>query len=181
MNRKLLDQLLTAAGLLVMVLMIIGGSLALWGQSFATSQIRSQLIQEKIFFPKAGSQGFDASEYPTLQQYAGTQVDSGDKAKAYADDYIWHHMMKASGGKTYAEVMALSMANPTDAKLSGLKTMLFQGDMLRSSLLTAYAFSRFGLIAQYVALACFAGAAIMLVLVLLGAARVAGVSPRKRS
>ena len=32
MNRKLLDQLLTAAGLLVMVLMIIGGSLALWGQ-----------------------------------------------------------------------------------------------------------------------------------------------------
>jgi hypothetical protein len=179
MNRKLLDQLLTSAGVAVMLLMIVGGCLALWGQSFATSQIQSQLTQEKIFFPKAGAPGFDPKEYPGLQQYAGTQIDNGDKAKAYADEYIWHHMMKASGGKTYAEVSTLAQANPTDTKLAALKTTLFQGDMLRSSLLTAYAFSRFGLVAQWAALACFAGAFVMLVLVLLGVARVAGSTSRR--
>jgi adenylylsulfate kinase-like enzyme len=89
---------------------------------------------------------------------AGTQVDNGDKAKAYADQFIWHHMMKASGGKTYSEVSTLAQASPQDAKLAGLKATLFQGDMLRSSLLTAYAFSRFGLIAQWVTLICALGA-----------------------
>jgi hypothetical protein len=175
MNRKLLDKLLTSAGVLVMLLMIVGGCLALWGQSFATSQIHSQLTQEKIYFPKAGTPAFDPQEYPSLQKYAGQQIDSGDKAKAYADDYIWHHMMKASGGKTYAEVSELSRTNPTDPKLSALKNTLFQGDMLRSSLLTAYAFSRFGLVAQWAAVACFAGAFVMLILVLLGVAHT--VSP----
>lgn len=168
MNRKLFDKLLTAAGFVVMLLMLAAGGLAFWGQSFATSQVKSQLTQEKIFFPKAGDPAINPEEFPGLQKYAGTQVDSGDKAKAYADEFIWHHMMKASGGKTYAEVSALAAADKSDAKLAALKTTLFQGDMLRSSLLTAYAFSRFGLVAQWAAVACFAGAAVMLVLVLLG-------------
>lgn len=179
MNRKLVDKLLTAAGAVVMLVLIAGGALALWGQSFAASQIESQLTQEKIYFPKAGTPALDPNVYPGLQQYAGTQVDSGDKAKAYADEYIWVHMMKASGGKTYAEVSELARANPTDAKLAALKATLFQGDMLRSSLLTAYAFSRFGLIAQWAAVACFAGAFVMLILVLLGIAHIGSPTSRK--
>jgi hypothetical protein len=180
MNRKLIDTLLTSAGVLVMLLMIVGGSLALWGETFANSQIQSQLTQEKIYFPKAGTPTFDPKEYPGLQKYAGTQVDNGDKAKAYADEYIWHHMMKASGNKTYAEVSTLAQANPTDAKLSALKNTLFQGDMLRSSLLTAYAFSRFGLVAHWAAVACFVGAFTMLILVLLGLAHIASPGRSKR-
>jgi hypothetical protein len=155
------------------MVLLAGGSLALWGYSFAQNQIQSQLTQENISFPQAGSPGFDAAEYPGLQQYAGQTVDDGDKAKAYADQYIWHHMMKASGGKTYAEVSALAMANPADTKLAALKTTLFQGDMLRSSLLTAYAFSRFGVIAYWSAVVCFAGAAAMTILVLLGLLHIA--------
>jgi hypothetical protein len=180
MSRKLLDKLLITAGVLIMLLMTVGGGLALWGQSFASRQIQSQLTQEKIFFPKAGSPSLDPKEFPGLQQYAGQQVDNGDKAKAYADEFIWHHMMKASGGKTYAEVSALASANKTDTKLAGLKATLFQGDMLRSSLLTAYAFSRFGLVAQWAAIACFAGAFVMFILVLLGIAHIAGPASRRR-
>ncbi|HSX02160.1 MAG TPA: hypothetical protein VLI05_02475 [Candidatus Saccharimonadia bacterium] len=173
MDRKLVDKLLTSAGVLVMVMFIIGGALATWGDSFAASQIQSQLTQEKIYFPKAGSPALDPKEFPGLQQYAGTPVDNGDKAKAYADQFIWHHMMKASGGKTYAEVSALAQASPQDPKLAALKATLFQGDMLRSSLLTAYAFSRFGLIAHWSALACYSGAFVMFILVLLGLAHMA--------
>ena len=178
MNRNVIDKLLIAAGIGVTLIMIAGGVLAVWGESFSTSQVQSQLTQEKIFFPAAGSAALDPKEFPTLQQYAGSQIDSGDKAKAYADDFIWHHMMKASGGKAYSEVSALAMASPQDAKLTALKSTLFQGDMLRSSLLTAYAFSRFGFIAHWAAIACFAGAAVMLILVLLGIAHLASVPPK---
>ena len=168
MNRPLIDKLLTAAGVVGLFVLLAAGGLSQWGERFASSQIQSQLTQEKISFPPAGSPALDPQEFPGLQQYAGQPVDNGDKAKAYADQFIWHHMMKASGGKTYAEVSTLAQANPTDTKLAALKSTLFQGDMLRSSLLTAYAFSRFGLIAHWAALACYAAAAVMTVLVLLG-------------
>jgi len=117
------------------------------GNDFATKQVRSQLVQERISFPPAGSAGLLAAEFPGLQQYGGQPVDNGVKAKAYADEYIWVHMMKTSGGKSYAEASTESRANPTDQKLAGIKNTLFQGDMLRSSLLTAYAFSVLGTIA----------------------------------
>jgi hypothetical protein len=175
MKRKQLDKIITSAGVLVLLVLTAGGALANWGETFAATQVQSQLVQEKIFFPKAGTAALDPVMFPGLQQYAGTQVDSGDKAKAYADEFIWVHMMKASGNKTYAEVSELAKATvPADPKLTALKSTLFQGDMLRSSLLTAYAFSRFGLIAHWASIAFFGGALIMAILVLLGVAHVAG-------
>lgn len=161
MNRKAIDKVLIWLSAALGLVFLVGSFLAWWGYGFANDQIKSQLVQEKIFFPKAGSPSLDPKEYPGLQKYAGTQVDNGDKAKAYADEYIWVHMMKASGGKTYAEISEESRANPKDQKLAALKTTLFQGDMLRSSLLTAYAFSRFGVIAYWSTVACLAGAGIM--------------------
>jgi hypothetical protein len=167
-NRELLDKVLVGLGAMVTVVLIGAGGLAAWGYQFAGDQISSQLVQEKVFFPEKGNPALDPKEFPGLQQYAGQQVDTGDKAKAYADEYIWVHMMKVAGGKTYAEVSAAAKADPTNAKLAAQKTTLFQGDMLRSSLLTAYAFSRFGLIAYYGAIVAFVGAALMAVLVIMG-------------
>ena len=112
MNRKTLDTLLTAAGVLVMLVFFAGGALASWGESFAASQIQSQLTQEKIFFPKAGTPALDPTEFPGLQQYAGQQVDNGDKAKAYADEFIWVHMMKISGGKPMLKLVLLPWPIP---------------------------------------------------------------------
>lgn len=180
MKRKQLDKIITSAGVLVLVVLSAGGALAAWGDNFAGTQVQSQLVQEKIFFPQAGTPALDPKEFPGLQQYAGTQVDTGDKAKAYADEFIWHHMMKASGNKTYAEVSTLAQAAvPADPKLTALKSTLFQGDMLRSSLLTAYAFSRFGLIAHWASITFYIGAAIMAVLVLLGFAHMASTKRRR--
>ncbi len=143
---------------------LLAGAMGTWkGQQFANSQVKNQLVQEKIFFPAKGTPSLDPKTFPGLQQYAGQQVDSGVKAKAYADEFIWVHMMKASSGKTYAEVSTAAMANPSDQKLAGLKNTLFQGDMLRSSLLTAYAFSVFGTIAGYATIGlAIAGTAILL-------------------
>lgn len=156
------NRTLGIAGLLIALLLVVGAGLAQFGRNFATNQVNSQLVQEKIKFPPKGSKALDPNEYPSLQQYAGQMVDNGKKAKAYADEYIWHHMMKSSGGKSYAEISEASRAKPEDKKLADLKNTLFQGDMLRSSLLTAYAFSVFGLIAGYAIVVCLVGAVLAL-------------------
>lgn len=153
--------------LVVAVILVAAAIGAKAGRDFADSQVRDQLVQEKISFPPAGSAALDPKEFPGLQQYAGQPVDSGIKAKAYANEFIWRHMMKASGGKTYAEVSAESMANPSDQKLATLKNILFQGDMLRSSLLTAYAFSVFGVLAGLAYPAALAAATVMFAVSLL--------------
>ena len=160
---------LVLIGVVLAVVLFCGVYLASVGQNFATNQVHSQLTQEKIYFPKAGTAALDTKEFPGLQKYAGQQVDNGAKAKAYADEFIWVHMMKASGNKTYAEISTAAQANPKDAKLAALKSTLFQGDMLRSSLLTAYAFSVFGQVAYWAKLALAIGGALILALVLWGA------------
>ncbi len=162
-----LNRLLAYFGFVLTIILLVGAGLAYTGRNFAVSQVRNQLVQEKISFPPKDSKALDPKEFPGLQQYAGQQVDNGIKAKAYADEFIWVHMMKASGGKTYAEVSAASTANPTDQKLAGLKNTLFQGDMLRSSLLTAYAFSVFGTIAEYAIIVCLVAATLVLLLSLI--------------
>jgi hypothetical protein len=167
LTQKEFQQTLGTFGVVLALLLLAGAGLAAWGGNFATSTVRSQLVQEKISFPPAGSAALDPKVYPGLQKYAGQPVDSGVKAKAYADEYIWVHMMKSSGGKTYAEVSTAAQANKSDQKLAALKNTLFQGDMLRASLLTAYAFSVFGTVAWYAQLACLAGAALFLLLSLL--------------
>lgn len=159
-----LNKLLGKSGLVLTIILLVAAGLAYTGYKFATQQVQSQLVQEKISFPAKGSPGLDPKVFPGLQQYAGQPVDNGIKAKAYADEFIWAHMMKSSGGKTYAEVSSAQRASPQDQKLSELKATLFQGDMLRSSLLTAYAFSVFGTIAGYTVVVCLAAAALVLLL-----------------
>lgn len=146
-TQKQLHKLLLILSLSLTLVFALASIAAYSGKRFADNQIKRQLIQEKISFPPAGSKALDPNEYPTLQKYAGQKVDTGEKAKAYADDFIWKHLMKMSDGKTYAEISSESMANPDDKKLAELKNTVFMGNMLRSSLLTAYAFSIFGNIA----------------------------------
>ncbi len=167
-NKTFEKVFIALGGILVVVLLVIG-SLAWYGYTFATNSVHDELVSQKIFFPEAGSAGFTAEEYPTLQQYGGQQVDSGVKAKAYANEYIGHHLTKIAGGKTYSEVSALAMVDPTNTTLASQKATLFQGETLRGLLLgDGYSFWLFGQIGMYVALASFAGAAILLVVSTLG-------------
>jgi hypothetical protein len=173
-DRKVVDQVLVFLGIVVLGAFIVVGCFAWYGYTFATGQVHDELAAQKIYFPQAGSPGFDAAEYPTLQQYAGQLVDNGPKAKAYANDYIGHHLDKIAGGKTYAEVSALAKADPTNATLAAQKASLFQGETLRGMLLgDGYAYWTFGEIARIGSLASFAGAAIMALLVAMGLRRIA--------
>jgi len=168
-NRKTIDAVFVLLGAALTAVLVVVSALSWYGYKFATNQVRTELAAQKIFFPEKGSPALDPEEFPDLQKYAGKQVDTGPEAKAYANGFIGRHLDKIADGKTYAEVSAEAMKDPTNAKLQGQKAALFQGETLRGLLLgDGYAYWTFGMIAMYVAVTTALGAAVMAVLVLLG-------------
>ena len=171
MRRRTFDALMTAAGLILTVVLTSAGGLMLMAHNFVDNQVTSQLSAQKIYFPEKGSDSLnDPAVKPYLSQYAGQQLTTSAQAKAFADHYIAVHLNEMSGGKTYAELSTASRANPDDTKLAGLVDTMFKGETLRGMLLNAYAFGQMGAIAFYGALVAFGGAILMLALSLLGLA-----------
>lgn len=172
-QRKTIDKVFVTLGLITAIMLVLIGSIAWWGYTFASNNVRDELSSQKIYFPPKGSAALDPAEFPTLQQYAGQQVDNGIKAKAYANDFIGAHVKKIAGGKTYAEVSTMAMADPTNQSLQQQKQTLFQGETLRGLLLSSYVYWTFGTMAQYLAVASFAAAVIMVLLIYLGLVHIA--------
>lgn len=168
-TRLKIDKLLVSFGFVTTVALVVIGSLVWWGSNFVTQNVKTELSSQKIFFPAKGSPSLDPTKFPGLQQYAGQAVDTGPKAKAYANEFIGAHLKNIAGGKTYAEVSSLAQADPTNAALKGQATALFQGETLRGLLLgDAYAFWTVGIIAKDIAVTLFGFAAIMGVMTWLG-------------
>lgn len=169
LRRRMVDQILTAFGVIATVTLLAIGGLAWFGYSFTSTQIQSELGSQRIFFPPKGSSALASDKIgPYLNQYAGQQLLTGDQARAYADHFIAVHLEEVAGGQTYAELSSKAMANPTDAKLQGQVATLFKGETLRGMLLNAYAFWTVGQIARIAALVSLAAGAVMAVLTLLG-------------
>jgi hypothetical protein len=152
----------------MVVVLAAAGGFALFEGNFVTGMIHDELVSQQIYFPgtdqvKAGG-ALDPSEFPAeITRYAGTQVDNGDKARVYANDFIAKHLQGVAKGQTYSQVSTELIAD--NAKLatmskddpgytalqqkinteSAQRTTLFQGDTLRSSLLNAYGWYTFGI------------------------------------
>ncbi|MGB8649566.1 MAG: hypothetical protein WCD35_02775 [Mycobacteriales bacterium] len=156
MRRKSFDALVSAAGLVVATVLLAASGLLFWANSFIDDNVRTQLVAQKIFFPKAGSESLnDPAVKPYLSKYAGQQLSNGEQAKAYADHFIAVHLNGIGGGKTYSELSAQAQANPTDTALQGKVATVFRGETLRGLLLNAYAFGKMAevaLVAAWIAL-----------------------------
>jgi hypothetical protein len=169
MKRKAFDRVVAAVGVLLAGLLLVAGSLLAWAHHFVSDEVSTQLSQQQITFPAAGSEQLsDPAVAPFLTKYAGQQLTTGEQAKAYADHYIAVHLKAIGGGKTYSQLSTESLANPDDAALAGKVQTVFRGETLRGLLLDAYAFGKMGQIALYAAWVAFAGAAMMLLLSALG-------------
>jgi hypothetical protein len=169
MRRRTIDTVLSFTGVVMAALLLIGGGLALWASTFISGQVHDQLAAQQIYFPKAGSDSLKSPEVgPYLNRYAGQQLTTGAQAKAYADHFIAVHIAEMTGGKTYSQLSSQAMANPGDTKLAGTVQTVFRGETLRGLLLNAYAFGEMAVIAMYVAIVAFVGAALFLVLAALG-------------
>ena len=172
MSRKVFDRLTSAVGVLMVVALLVAGGLLLWGYSFVHSSVHSQLARQEITFPskaafahpKPGSE-ITAAMIPSVSKYAGQQLLTGPQAKAYADHFIAIHLSEMPYGGVYSKISAAAIASPKNASLTALKQASFQGTTLRGLLLEAYAFATIGLIMLWAAIAAFALALIMSILV----------------
>jgi hypothetical protein len=136
---------LTIAGFAATVLLAVAGGLLLWGSAYVHNAVTNQLSAQQIYFPpkaafehpKAGSD-ITPNMIPSVSQYAGQQLLTGQQAEAYADHFIAQHVYDMSGGETYSQLSALSMAQPKNTQLADLVNTVFKGETLHSMLLNAY-------------------------------------------
>ena len=174
--RAFLDKLVSWTGVALAVVLLVAGGLLTWASSFIGDQVHEQLTMQDIVMPEGDALGgLSAEDVDALEPFAGSVMDSGPEAKAYADHYILAHMNSSSDGRTYQEVSSEFLALDDEAKaseegqaLGGLRQSLFMGNTLRGLLLYGYAFATIGTIAGYAAIAAFLGAAVLLALALLG-------------
>jgi hypothetical protein len=174
--RAILDKLISWTGLALVVVLLGAGGLLTWATTFIGDQVHDQLTMQGITMPEGEAlAGLPEADASALEQYAGSALDTGPEAKAYADHYILAHMNAASDGRTYEEVSGEFIALDDAAKaseegqaLAGLRQTLFMGNTLRGLLLYGYAFATIGTIAGIAAIAAFVAALALLALVLLG-------------
>jgi len=173
-NKEIRWRIISLQAMLVVILAASSGFLFYEG-NFVTGMVHDQLVAQKISFPgtdqiKAGG-ALDPAEFPAeIRQYAGQQVDNGEKARVYAQDFIGKHLQGVANGQTYSQVSSAQSAaakqlaaTPTTdpgyaalqtqvATLSGQKTTLFQGEMLRGTLLNSWGWWTLGVYTAYAAI-----------------------------
>ena len=154
-TRRVVEVILT-------VILGVGGGLLFYGSHFGLNMVHTQLAAQNISFPAKGSTALTPAEFPDLQRYAGQKVDTGPKAKAYANGFIGRHLVTAAGGQTYSQASTASQADPTNAKLTAQVATLFKGETLRGLLLYAWGWSVVSSIALYAAIGAMIGFVIML-------------------
>jgi hypothetical protein len=169
MRRRTFDVLVAVAGLVLAVVLAAAAGLLLWGHSFVSSQVSTQLSAQKIVFPAKTNPEFKAlppADQAAMGPYAGQLMTTGAQAHVYADNFIAFHLSKMGG--TYSQLSAESIAQPNNAKLAALVSTVFKGTTLRGMLLNAYAFWQMGQIALIGAIVSFTGAGLLLILSVLG-------------
>lgn len=186
LKRRTIDSVLIAFGAVLTVALVAAGGLLTWGANFSDDYVHDELASQNITFPPAAA--LEEEGRTDLLKFAGQDLTTGEHAEAYAS-YIDGHLQNIAGGATYADlgtpeseaqaaVKAATTSGASDAEIaalqaeadtiSGQRNTLFKGETLRGLLLTAFAWSTVGTIAGYAAIAAFAAAAVMLVLVALG-------------
>jgi hypothetical protein len=182
MRRRTFDALVSAAGLLLVAVLVVAGVLLTWGHSYASNQVTSQLSAQKIVFPTTSNPEFKilpAANRAQMAKYAGQTMTNGAQAEVYANYFIARHLYLIGGGKTYSQLSALSRAHPTNTALAGQVQTVFQGTTLRSMLLEAYGFWTFAQIALIGAIASYAAAGLMLILSIFGFVHLRRTAPDK--
>ncbi len=105
------SHLVVIAGFALSAILLVAGGLLLWGSTYVHNTVQGQLATQQIYFPpkaafahpKAGSE-ITPSMIPSVSQYAGQQLLTGQQAEAYADQFIAVHIANMTGGQTYAQL-----------------------------------------------------------------------------
>ena len=169
MDRSTWDKIVSGAGAVVAVVLIVLGSMAIYGGIFARDNVRDRLEPQNIVFPPA--EAMTPEEKAELGEFAGEQVDTGSEAEAYSR-YIGGHLAEVNDGKTYSETSsearALDEDDPAREELDAMVQTLFRGETLRSILLNAYGWWTVGTITLWAGLASVLAGVLLGILAILG-------------
>lgn len=168
MKRKTFDKIVTTIGAGLTVFLFVIAGLANWGASFASDSVTSQLKAQLITMPPATGNPDESADVTTyFKAHGGKLMTTGKDAQMYADHFIGFHMSKMP---TYADASAAARSATPENKAAAEATVetVFKGNMLRGTLLTAYAFGTLGELAGYGAIAALVGGLLMLVLTIAG-------------
>jgi hypothetical protein len=169
------SHLAVIAGFALAAVLFAAGGLLLWGSAYTHNMVRGQLAAQQIYFPpraafahaKAGTE-ITPSMIPSVSQYAGQQLVTGQQAQSYADNFIAVHITSMAGGKTYAQLSSAALAQPGNAKLAAQVATVFKGETLRSILLNAFGWWKVSQITYIAALAAFGLGGLTLIASLFG-------------
>ena len=164
------SRLTAIAGFALAAVLLVAGGLLLWGSTYVHNTVQGQLAAQQIFFPpkaafahaQAGTE-ITPSMIPSVSQYAGQQLLTGQQAESYADNFIAVHITNMAGGKTYAQLSAASLAQPNNTKLAGQVATVFKGETLRSMLLNAFGWWKVSQITYIASLVAFALGGLVLI------------------
>lgn len=178
MRRTTFDKLWGWAGVSLGIILLAAGGLLLWGSAYVHNTVHSQLAVQQIYFPPQAAFAHPTASgeitpgmIPSVSQYAGQQLLTGQQAEAYADHFIAVHIQEMGGGKTYSQLSAQALAQPGNAKLAATVDTVFKGETLRSMLLNAYGWWKVSQITYIISLAAFGVGTVAFLAGLLGFAR----------
>jgi hypothetical protein len=169
MDRKSWDQIVSGAGAVVAVVLIVLGAMAIYGGRFGRDNVRDRLEPQNISFPPADT--MSPEEKAEVGEFAGQKVDTGVEAEAFSR-YIGGHLEFINEGKTYSETSAAAREEGLDpdvaAELQGKADTLFKGETLRSILLNAYGWWTVATIALWAGVAMVVAGVVLGILAVLG-------------
>jgi len=185
MTRRQFDILVSLAGAVVVVVLLVAGGLLMWGATFANSNVHNQLAKQEIHFPpkaalahaKPGTE-ITPGMIPYIAPFAGKEVLTGEEAEVFADHFIAVHLSELPYHGVYAKISAAAREHPENKELQALEQVSFQGTTLRGLLLEAYAFGTIGEVMFWGSIASFVLAAVLAVFVALGLRHAGRVKPQ---
>ena len=178
MDRSGWDRIVSGAGAVVAVVLIVLGTMAIWGGNFGQQNVRDRLVPQHIQFPPADA--MTPEEKAAIGEFAGAKVDTGVEAEAFSR-YIAGHLEAVNEGATYSETSGAARAEGLDPKvaadLQAKADILFKGESLRAMLLNAYGWWTLATIALWAGVAMVIAGLILGIFAIFGFRHAGKVAP----
>jgi hypothetical protein len=178
MDRSGWDRIVSGAGAVVAVVLIVLGTMAIWGGNFGRQNVQDRLVPQHIQFPPADA--MTPEERAAIGEFAGARVDTGVEAEAFSR-YIAGHLEAVNDGATYSETSGAARAEGLDpqvaADLQAKADILFKGESLRAMLLNAYGWWTLATIALWAGFAMVIAGLILGIFAIFGFRHAGKVAP----
>lgn len=182
LKRSTVDKVISYIGLLLSAVLLAASLVLYFTHSFIHGEVSAQLTPQNITLPAKDTPAFtslSSEDQAAVAPFAGQQVTTGEQAKVFANHYIGAHLRAIGDGKSYSQLSAEAMKDPTNTELAATVDTVFRGETLRGMLLNAYAFDSMATVARYVALGALIAGLLLIPLSLLGLRHARRASAKK--